>query len=339
MIVRRATADDREGIHRLYSEFFEESPPAPFSGAALEDELAAVDGILESHIAAVAEDGDEVVGFALARRKRGSEGYVSDLYVRPEARRKGVARELMRVVTEALREAGATHVTLFVDADNTDARAVYRRWGFGERVSQLVVETGALLARLGGPGVGSSYGSIHVQSDDLAAVERAVRQFVPRLRGSSKGSVVSPPRDGWIAVHDELCDRDPRMLRRLARELSDRMGAVVLALGVESGDIVHYDLMERGKVVDAYLSVPEYHGPRPPGEVVSLAANPRLLARLTGADPEQIRTVAQNANSPSELPPAAELLAQLADALGLQGGAHGYDGARATPGAIEIEPT
>jgi ribosomal protein S18 acetylase RimI-like enzyme len=337
VIVRRATADDREGIHRLYSEFFEESPPAPYSGAALEDELAAVDGSLESHIAAVAEDRDELVGFALARRKRGTEGYVSDLYVRPAARRKGVARELMRFVTEALREAGATHATLFVDADNADARAVYRRWGFGERASQLVVEADALLARLGGPG--TSYGSIHVQSDDLAAVERAVRQFVPRLRGSSKGSVVSPPRDGWIAVHDELCDRDPRMLRRLARELSDRMGAVVLALGVESDDIVHYDLMERGKVVDAYLSVPEYHGPRPPGEVVSLAANPRLLARLTGADPERIRTVAQTATSPSELPPAAELLAELADALGLQGGAHGYDGARATPGAIEIEPT
>jgi ribosomal protein S18 acetylase RimI-like enzyme len=338
VIVRRATADDRQAVHRLYSEFFELSPPPPYSGSALEDELAQVDGIIDSDIAAVAADGDELVGFALARRKRGTEGYVSDLYVRPEARRKGIARELMRLVAEALREAGVTHISLFVDADNPDARAIYRRWGFRERASQLVAEADALVARLGGAR-GSSYGSIHVQSDDLAAVERAVRQFVPRLRGSSKGSVVSPPRDGWIAVHDELCDRDPRMLRRLARELSDRMGAVVLALGVESGEVVHYDLMERGKVVDAYLSVPEYHGPRPPGEVISLAANPRLLARLTGADPEPIRAAARTAASPSELPPAPELLAGLADALGLQGGADGYDAARATPGAVVIEPS
>jgi hypothetical protein len=236
-----------------------------------------------------------------------------------------------------LRDLGATHLTLWVDTANAQARSVYRRWGFREQTLQLVVELDALEPRLAGSR-GGSFGSIHVQSDDLGAVERAVRQFVPRLPGGSKGSVVSPPRDGWIAVHDELCDRDPRMLRRLARELSDRMGAVVLALGVENGEVVHYELMERGRVVDEYLSVPEYHGPRPPGEVVSLASNPRLLARLTGAEPDRIRSVARTAASPSELPVASELLAELADALGLRGGGHGYQEARAAAGVIEILP-
>ena len=75
----------------------------------------------------------------------------------------------------------------------------------------------------------SSFGSIHIQTDDLSAVEQAVRQFVPRLPGGSRGSLVAPPRHGWIAVYDDVCDRNPEMLRRLARELSDRMGAVVLA--------------------------------------------------------------------------------------------------------------
>jgi ribosomal protein S18 acetylase RimI-like enzyme len=337
--VRAATSADREAIHGLYAEFFAEQPPPPYRGAALEAELAEVDGILESRIAAIAEDDGDAVGFALARLKRGSEGYVSDLYVRPDARRRGIARALMLFVTRALRDAGATHVTLFVETENSDARAVYRRWGFGERVLQLVAETDALDARLGAGERGASYGSIHVQSDDLVAVERAVRQFVPRLPGGSKGSVVSPPRDGWIAVHDELCDRDPRMLRRLARELSDRMGAVVLGLGVEDGGVVHYDLMERGRVVDEYLSVPEYHGPRPPGEIVSLAANPRLLARLTGADPERIRAVARTGSSPSELPPATDLLAELAETLGLAGGGHGYGEARDVGGAVRIAPS
>jgi ribosomal protein S18 acetylase RimI-like enzyme len=336
--VRRATEADREALHTLYAEFFEVAPPPPYSEASLEHELSEVDGILASGIAAIAEEDGEALGFVLARPKPGTEGYVSDLYVRPVARRRGVAGALMRFAIEGLRERGATHVTLFVDTVNEDARAVYRRWGFREQVQKLVTELDALEERLGGAR-GASFGSIHVQSDDLAAVERAVRQFVPRLRGSSKGSVVSPPRDGWIAIHDELCDRDPRMLRRLARELSDRMGAVVLALGVESGEVVHYDLMERGKVVDAYLSVPEYHGPRPPGEVVSLAANPRLLARLTGADPERIRAVARTGRTPSELPPAAELLSDLADALGLRGGGHGYAEARGVEGALEIAPS
>ena len=39
-----------------------------------------------------------------------------------------------------------------------------------------------------------SFGSIHVQTDDVDAVVRAVRQFVPRLPGGSQGSVVLPPR-------------------------------------------------------------------------------------------------------------------------------------------------
>jgi ribosomal protein S18 acetylase RimI-like enzyme len=326
--VRVATGADRETLHRLYREFFAEHSPAPYEGIAVEDELAEVDEIVESGLAFLAENGSEAVGFALARRRGGTEGRLTDLYVRPDARQAGVARALARAASTALRELGATHLTLWVDTANAEARAVYRRWGFREQALQLVAELDTLEPRLAGSR-GGSFGSIHVQSDDLGAVERAVRQFVPRLPGGSKGSVVSPPRDGWIAIHDELCDRDPRMLRRLARELSERMGAVVLALGVENGEVLHYELMERGRVVDEYLSVPEYRGPRPPGEVVSLSANPRLLARLTGADPERVRAIARTAATPSDLPPAADTLGELASALGLQGGEHGYAAAAA----------
>ena len=337
MTVKVATAADRDALHTLYREFFAEDQPAPYEGLTIEDELGKADEIVAAGLAFLAEREGEPVGFALARRLRGAEGRLTDLYVRPGARRAGVAQALVRAASAALRDLGATHLTLWVDAENAQARAVYRRWGLHEEVLRLVVEIDALEERLAGAR-GDSFGSIHVQSDDLTAVERAVRQFVPRLPGASKGSVVSPPRDGWIAVHDELCDRDPRMLRHLAREVSDRMGAVVLALGVEEGEVLHYDLMERGRVVDEYLSVPEYFGPRPPGEVVSLAANPRLLARLTGADPERIRAIARTAGTPSELPPAAELLSDLADTLGLRGGGHGYAQARGAEGALEIAP-
>ena len=106
-----------------------------------------------------------------------------------------------------------------------------------------------------------------------------------RLPGGSQGSVVLPPRDGWTSAYDELCDREPEMLRRLAKELSDRMGALVLALGVEEGAVVRYIALERGRVVDEYLSVPEFYGPLPPGEVIGAGREPPLDGAADGADP------------------------------------------------------
>jgi hypothetical protein len=160
---------------------------------------------------------------------------------------------------------------------------------------------------------------------------------VPRLPGGSKGSVVVGERNGWTAVHDELCDREPAMLRRLALELSDRMGAVVLALGIEHGRVVRYVLFERGSIVDEYASVPEYHGPLPPGDVIALGANPTVLARLTGADPVRVRAVARTASVGAELPAAGELLAELADVLGVEGPGLSYAEARDLPGAILLD--
>jgi hypothetical protein len=185
------------------------------------------------------------------------------------------------------------------------------------------------------PVAAASFGSIQVQSDDLDAVVRAVTTFVPRL-GRSEGSAVLSPRDGWIGVFDELCDRDPEILRRLARELSDRMGAFVIALGVEHQAVVRYVALERGRVVDEYLSVPEYYGQLPPGEVIALGANPRLMARMTGADAEAVRDAARTAAGPEDLPPAPELLGRLAELFGFPSARAGYPEARAEPDAVVI---
>ena len=50
----------------------------------------------------------------------------------------------------------------------------------------------------------------------------------------------------------------------------------------------------------------------------------RVLARLTGADPQDVKRVAVTAGSPSDLAPARELLAAFASVLGLEGAEHGY---------------
>jgi hypothetical protein len=96
-------------------------------------------------------------------------------------------------------------------------------------------------------------------------------------------------------------------------------------------------LFERGRIVDEYLSVPEFYGPLPPGDVVGLAANPTVVARLTGADPEAVRRVAHTAPSPADLPPAAELLGRLAEVMGVEGAGRGWAEASDVEGAVRIE--
>lgn len=239
---------------------------------------------------------------------------------------------LLRLIQEA-KEAGADRIEIETTHEDGDA---WIRAGFTETARVLEAPVEGLEAHVGARKE-PSFGSIHVQTDDLDAVLRAVRQFVPRLPGGSQGSVVLAPRDGWTSAYDELTDREPEMLRRLARELSDRMGAFVIVMGVEEGRVVRYVALERGRVVDEYLSVPEYYGPLPPGEVIALGANPRLMARLTGADADAVRATARTATSPDELGPAAELIAELSRLFGIPQARFGYRDAAAEADAIPVE--
>jgi hypothetical protein len=237
------------------------------------------------------------------------------------------SEDVLRRLVEDAQARGEDSVVVEATPETADA---WRRAGFSERARILEAPVAALEHRLGGER-GPSFGSIHVQTDDVDAVVRGVRQFVPRMPGNSQGSVVLPPRNGWVTVYDELADREPEMLRRLARELSDRMGAVVLLLGVEGGEVVRFVLFERGRVMDEYLSVPEHHGKLPPGDVIALSANPTVVARLTGADPADVRRVIRTGKRLEDLAPALELVTQVAAVLGVEGGELGYADALAVP--------
>lgn len=337
MTVRPATVGDLEAVQALWRRFAEEIPPPAHERAVdVERELREIAEIVESEISFVAEADGGLVGFALARRRSPGLVTLTDLYVTPEARGSGIAHALLHEIVGAASSSGAEHLSLEVTVGNELARTLYKTWGFRDEVIVMAAEVSALEQRLTAQEA-ASFGSIHVQTDDLPAVEQAVRQFVPRLPGGSRGSVVVPPRNGWIAVYDDVCDRDPEMLRRLAKELSDRMGAVVCLLGLERDELVRMIFLESGRIVDEYLSVPLYYGPLPPGDVIGLEANPRVVARLSGADPEAIRRIARTASAPSELPPARELLAELAAALGIEGAEHGWAEARELEDAIRIE--
>ncbi len=333
MTVRVATEADLPELERLWQAFEREVPPPAHRDSGLAPRLREIVG---TGLAWVAEREGALAGLALARSGGGRVARLTDLYVVPEARRAGVAEALVRQVVATVARDGVEVLELEVPASSATARDVYRRWGFREEVLTLVAPLDHLAARLGEAPVAPSFGSIHVQTDDADAVVKSVELLVPRLPGRSAGSIVTQPRGGYVTVYDDVCDRDPAMLRRLAKEISTRTGLVVIVLGLEREAVVRMILFDRGGIVDEYASVPEFYASLPPGEVVALQANPVVVERYTGAGRAQVRAAAPVAASPAELPPPGELLAGLASALRLEGTAHGWSGAPALEDATRL---
>jgi len=60
----------------------------------------------------------------------GLEGEVAELYVRPEARGRGIASDLVRAAMEMLRERHVTFASVWTRDDNPAALAAYRKSGF-----------------------------------------------------------------------------------------------------------------------------------------------------------------------------------------------------------------
>jgi ribosomal protein S18 acetylase RimI-like enzyme len=305
-VIRAATAEDLPLVRELWTAFNEEIPDEPWREDDLEEDLAWLDQAVKEDVVLLADD----AGLAVARRKGERLGFLEVVYVKPEARRQGLAAALVREAAKRLREAGADMFELELLASNTEARAIYERWG----LKPVELTLGASLAELEqrlAPADGPTFGYVHVQTDDVEKVRRDTVKF---LRAEPDVEVCT----GWIRVRAHETDADPERLRALAKELSWTTGGVVLALGVQRGAVVRYDLFDRGADVDEYLSVPEYYGELPPGDAYALGANATVVARLTGADPKRVREVARTAASPSDLPPAKELYEEIAAVMKVQ---------------------
>ena len=308
-MIRTATAEDLTLVRELWHAFDAEVHDLPWRENDSADDLAAAERILADGGVLLAED----AGVAVASLHEPRRGVIDFLYVRPDARGRGLAKELVRAAAALLRERGAEAVELNVLEDNVAARGLYEDIGFRtvERVLAAPIE------RLTGiAGGGPTFGAVHVQTDDAGAVARSVEKVLPRF-GRGAESSISAAENGWVRVRSNVTDADPAKLHGLAKELSYASGGVTLALGVEDGAVVRYNLFDRGASVDEYASVPEYRGPLPPGDVIALGANPTVVARLTGADPQRVREIARTASSPAELPPAQELYRQIADLMGV----------------------
>jgi GNAT superfamily N-acetyltransferase len=95
----------------------------------------------------VAESEGTVVGYVYAalepmswKELRGPAGFLHDVAVAEEARRSGVARQLIDVAIDWLRERGAPRVVIWTAAPNEAARALFRQIGFRETMVEMTRE-------------------------------------------------------------------------------------------------------------------------------------------------------------------------------------------------------
>lgn len=157
-IIRRAHAADAGALGRLgamlmrtHYAFDSQRFLAP--GDAAESGYASFLGsLLDSpdDLVLVAEQDGVVAGYLWAaleplswKELRGPAGFVHDLAVTDEARQGGVGTKLMESAVEWLRERGAPRVILWTAASNERARALFRRMGFRETMTEMTMELGS----------------------------------------------------------------------------------------------------------------------------------------------------------------------------------------------------
>jgi ribosomal protein S18 acetylase RimI-like enzyme len=126
-------------MRHAWDEFTAEATFTPYPGSAFDPSL------VTKHIALVAEEGNRVVGTVYANTTSAHFGYVFGLYTRPDARRRGVAKALMRAIAEVLRQEGRRYVVLSVDTPNEQARALYEQLGFEDAARMLRADVDTLL--------------------------------------------------------------------------------------------------------------------------------------------------------------------------------------------------
>ncbi len=95
----------------------------------------------------VAERGGVVAGYVWAalepmswKELRGPAGFIHDVAVADDARRSGMATQLMRAAIDWLRERGAPRVILGSAAPNKGAQALFHKLGFRDTMIEMTLE-------------------------------------------------------------------------------------------------------------------------------------------------------------------------------------------------------
>ena len=171
MTIRPATKDDQELIRELWTEFEAELGHPEYLRESWEDAWSDLAQTVRDGVGLIAEEDGRAVGFVFCvlgevGRKT---AHVTDIYVRPDSRNKGIGRALLVGILEPARSAGLDHASLEVLIRNSDARRLYERLGFTPMDVFMVAPLAALADQLASDERPASAGSLHVQTDDRPA--------------------------------------------------------------------------------------------------------------------------------------------------------------------------
>ena len=93
-MIRPATAHDLPLVRDLWRAFCDEVPDHDWRDDDAEEELRELEQAVATGVVLLADD----IGFVVATKRGKRVGFVDILYVRPEARRNGIAAELTRMI-------------------------------------------------------------------------------------------------------------------------------------------------------------------------------------------------------------------------------------------------
>ena len=103
MKIRQAQHEDLDTVRELWETFYTEWPEPPHRQKGWDDIAGDVERLLlEGGVALLAEEDGDAVGYALGWPRNERVGYVGDLYVQPEFRRRGIGRALLVAAAEGL---------------------------------------------------------------------------------------------------------------------------------------------------------------------------------------------------------------------------------------------
>jgi ribosomal protein S18 acetylase RimI-like enzyme len=124
--IRPVTPADADTVHELWQEYEQEIPePEGFRPDTWEEAWSE----LSSQVGYLAEDESGAAACAFATHPEHGRSHITLVHVRPHARRKGIARALVRNLVSEL---GAEWLSLDVVSSNDNAQAVWERLGFVE---------------------------------------------------------------------------------------------------------------------------------------------------------------------------------------------------------------
>jgi ribosomal protein S18 acetylase RimI-like enzyme len=134
LTTRRATPADTALLLRLSRDFhIEDGSPLDTAGEATIAHVAAGEPLAPAY---VLEENGAPIGYSV--ENGGTDGFIDDIYLVPEARGRGLGKQAVTLAIEAARAVGIRALLLEVEAPNARAYNLYRKMGFIDTERRLL---------------------------------------------------------------------------------------------------------------------------------------------------------------------------------------------------------